>query len=135
MATDALRSRLRPGRVAEVVRRPAPALQGRSLLQLALAHRHTDVRKAVERCSTYGECNQSVDNRVEERLAAVVATVQRIVEESGDPNGFDADAWTREWVHEPLRTLGARPIDLLQKDEGMDEVLRLLRQMQAGTYR
>jgi uncharacterized protein (DUF2384 family) len=93
------------------------------------------VRKAVERCSTYGECNQSVDNRVEERLAAVVATVQRIVEESGDPNGFDADAWTREWVHEPLRTLGARPIDLLQKDEGMDEVLRLLRQMQAGTYR
>lgn len=74
-------------------------------------------------------------DRVEARLAAVVATVQRLVEESGDPTGFDAEAWTREWVQEPLRTLGARPIDLLDTDEGLAEVLRLLRQIQAGVYR
>lgn len=78
----------------------------------------------------------SIDERVDERMAVVVATVQRIVEESGDPDGFDARQWVREWVHEPLRTLGGtRPIDLLQTDEGLDEVLRLLRQAQAGTYR
>lgn len=47
--TDALESRLRPGRVAEVVRRPAAVLGGLSLLQLALAHRHAEVHAAVEK--------------------------------------------------------------------------------------
>lgn len=49
VATEALRSRLRPRRVAEVVRRRAPVLGGCSLLEMARAHRHADVRTAVER--------------------------------------------------------------------------------------
>lgn len=48
VATDTLQGRLRRETVAEIVRRPAPTLQGRSLLQLALAHRYADVRAAVE---------------------------------------------------------------------------------------
>lgn len=73
---------------------------------------------------------------VDQRLAAVVATAQRIVEESGDPRGFDAERWVRKWVREPLATLGGeRPIDLLQTDKGLVAVLQLLRQMQAGVYR
>lgn len=72
---------------------------------------------------------------LDERLAAVVTTVQQIVEESGDPSGFDAEEWVREWVNQPLRTLGgARPIEMLQTDDGLAEVVRLLRQAQAGVY-
>lgn len=72
---------------------------------------------------------------LDERLATVVATVQRIVEESGDPSGFDATKWVHAWVQEPLGPLGgARPLDLLQTDEGLAKVVRLLRQIQAGVY-
>lgn len=48
-ATRELARRLRPGRIPEVVRRPAETLQDRSLLQLALDGRHREVREAVER--------------------------------------------------------------------------------------
>lgn len=47
-ATVLLVAHVREERVADVVRRAAPAMGGRSLLELALAHRHEEVRKAVK---------------------------------------------------------------------------------------
>lgn len=46
-ATDCLTRHLRPERVPDVVRRPAVALGGASLLDLATAGRHAEVRRAV----------------------------------------------------------------------------------------
>jgi transposase-like protein len=46
-ATDILERRLKPERIAAVVRRTAPVLEGASLYDLALAGRHADVLQAV----------------------------------------------------------------------------------------
>lgn len=48
-ATAALQARIRPERVAEVVSPPAVALDGHSLLDLALGHRHAELRTVVAR--------------------------------------------------------------------------------------
>jgi transcriptional regulator with XRE-family HTH domain len=46
-ATDLLSRKVKRERIAAVVRRPAAFLDGRSLLELALAGQHADVRNAV----------------------------------------------------------------------------------------
>lgn len=66
---------------------------------------------------------------------ALTAIVQRIVNESGDPVGFDARAWTLEWIHEPVPALGgARPIDYMLTAEGSALVETLVHRMQTGAY-
>lgn len=61
--------------------------------------------------------------------------VQRIVEESGNPEGFDALAWTSAWIRERVPALGgARPMDFLGTEEGMALVEGLLRQEQSDAY-
>lgn len=48
---------------------------------------------------------------------SLAALVQRLVDESGDPVGFDARAWTVAWLHEPMPALGgARPLDYIATD-------------------
>jgi hypothetical protein len=47
-ATDMLDRRVKRERIPAVVRRPAEALGGRSLYELACAGRHAEVREAVE---------------------------------------------------------------------------------------
>jgi hypothetical protein len=39
-------------------------------------------------------------------IAEMVAQVQRMVEESGNPQGFDAKAWFDDWLTRPLPALG-----------------------------
>jgi len=46
-ANDVLCRHLKPERIAAVVRRPAPVLDGRSLLEMAAAGRHREVNAAV----------------------------------------------------------------------------------------
>jgi hypothetical protein len=48
-ATDELDRRVKRERIPAVVRRPAPDLAGRSLLDLAMENRHAEVRQAVAR--------------------------------------------------------------------------------------
>lgn len=48
-ATEELRRRVRRERIPAVVRRSADSLGGRSLLEMAQAGEHAEVRKAVER--------------------------------------------------------------------------------------
>lgn len=74
----------------------------------------------------------AVDPRHVDSLAAIV---RRIVNESGNPVGFDACAWTTEWIHEAVPALGGgRPIDFMVTAEGRALVETLVLQMQSGAY-
>lgn len=68
-------------------------------------------------------------------VARLVGQLQAMVEESGDPRGFDAPAWLSRWLRQPLRALGGvAPMELLDTIEGQTLVSRTLAQMQSGAY-
>jgi len=68
-------------------------------------------------------------------LAKLVGQLEAMVEESGEPEGFNAPEWLSRWLHEPLPALGGgRPIDLLDTMEGQALVSRVLSQIQSGAY-
>lgn len=68
-------------------------------------------------------------------IAKLVGQVQAMVEESGEPKGFDAARWLSQWLQNPLPALGSqRPIDLLDTMEGQALVSQLLGQTQSGAY-
>jgi uncharacterized protein (DUF2384 family) len=74
---------------------------------------------------------------VERRRAVkmLIAQVQTMVEESGNPNGFDAARWVREWLQKPLPALGGkRPVEYMSTQEGRELVGRLLAMAQSGAY-
>lgn len=78
--------------------------------------------------------NQDQSERVM-GLIRLIGQVRRIVEESGDPEGFDAAHWVADWLDAPLGALGGRrPADLMDTADGRALVTNLVRQMQAGTY-
>lgn len=66
---------------------------------------------------------------------SLAALVRRMVTESGDPEGFDAEAWTEEWLSTGCLALGGRrPVDFVGTTQGRRMVLQLLAQMQSGAY-
>jgi putative toxin-antitoxin system antitoxin component (TIGR02293 family) len=68
-------------------------------------------------------------------VARLIGQVQAIVEESGNPEGFDASAWVRRWLSEPNSALGdRRPSELLDTMEGQSLVSNTLAQMQSAAY-
>ena len=68
-------------------------------------------------------------------VARLVAQIQNIVNESGNPLGFDAAAWMSRWLNEPLPALGGvSPLDLLDTMEGQALVSNTLAQIQSGAY-
>jgi hypothetical protein len=65
--------------------------------------------------------------------AWLVALVERIVQESGDPVDFDAVKWTTEWLEEANPALGGRkPAEFLDSGEGCAIVRGLVLRMQSG---
>jgi putative toxin-antitoxin system antitoxin component (TIGR02293 family) len=65
----------------------------------------------------------------------LVGHLAAIVQESGNPEGFDAAAWMSRWLNEPVPALGsARPIDLMDTMEGQALVSTTLGQLQSGAY-
>lgn len=61
--------------------------------------------------------------------------VQQIVTESGNPEGFDAEAWLQEWLAAPLPAFGnRRPWDVLQEPEGLALVRATLLQIQKASF-
>jgi len=82
--------------------------------------------------------NESLSPEESERvigLAKLVGQIEAMVEESGEPAGFDAAAWLSQWLREPVPALGnLRPIDLLDTMEGQALVSQVLGQMQSGAY-
>ena len=68
-------------------------------------------------------------------VARLIAQVQNIVVEPGNPQGFDAAVWMARWLNEPLPALsGARPLDLLDTMDGQARFSNTLAQIQSGAY-
>ena len=68
-------------------------------------------------------------------MARLVGQLEAIVQESGDPKGFDPTAWMARWLNDPLPALGGtRPIDLMDTMEGQALVSTVLAQLQSGAY-
>jgi len=68
-------------------------------------------------------------------LGSLVALVQRIVEESGNPVGFDSHAWSLEWLQNRVPALGgARPVDYMGTAVGRAFIYQMVLQMQTGAY-
>ncbi|WP_266170166.1 antitoxin Xre/MbcA/ParS toxin-binding domain-containing protein [Dyella subtropica] len=74
-------------------------------------------------------------NHREEGTAKLIAVVQRMVEESGDPVNFDAEHWVRAWLDTPLPALGNHlPISYLDSDGGLELLESLLIRTQSGAF-
>ena len=70
-----------------------------------------------------------------EHVLALTDMVQRMVNESGDPVGFDAHAWTMGWLQRPCPALGwVPPAKYMVSPEGREIVERIVLSMQSGTY-
>lgn len=68
-------------------------------------------------------------------IARLVGQVQAMVEESGDPAGFNAAQWVARWLEEPLAALGGRsPGQLMDTAEGQAIVSNVLARAQSGAY-
>ncbi len=82
--------------------------------------------------------NQILSASESERVigyARLVGQVEAMVQESGNPDGFDAAAWLSRWLTGPLPALGGtRPIDLMDTMEGQALVSATLAKAQSGAY-
>lgn len=68
-------------------------------------------------------------------IETLAALVQRMVEESGDPMGFDAQIWLRHWMRRPNAALEHRlPLDVLSEPSGLEQVRSTLMCAQSGAY-
>ena len=67
--------------------------------------------------------------------ATLLDQVRQMVQESGCPAGFDADAWLKSWLAEPLPALdGTLPGAWLEQPEGQAMVSSILRRIQSSAY-
>lgn len=67
-------------------------------------------------------------------MARLIGQVQAMVEESGDPEGFDAALWVARWLERPLPALGRCPAEFMDTHDGQRLVSDLVARMQSGTY-
>jgi putative toxin-antitoxin system antitoxin component (TIGR02293 family) len=97
---------------------------------------------------TLGLARATIDRKVRENrllsvdessrvlgMARLVGQVQSMVEESGNPEGFDAAHWVANWLEQPLPALGGRPpAELMDTPDGQALVSDLVARMQSGAY-
>jgi putative toxin-antitoxin system antitoxin component (TIGR02293 family) len=68
-------------------------------------------------------------------IARLVGQVQTMVEESGNPRGFEAARWLAGWLDRPLPALGGKlPAEFMDTADGRALVSDLLAQQQSGAY-
>jgi putative toxin-antitoxin system antitoxin component (TIGR02293 family) len=68
-------------------------------------------------------------------LSRLIGQVQAMVEQSGDPEEFDAAHWVANWIERPNPALGGRlPADLMDTVGGQELVGSVLSKMQSGAY-
>lgn len=68
-------------------------------------------------------------------IASLIGKVQTMVDESGEPTGFDAALWVAAWLARPLPALGgATPASYMDTFEGQKLVAELLSMSQSGAY-
>lgn len=70
-----------------------------------------------------------------DQLESLVATVQRMVEESGSPQDFDAHVWLEGWLTQTVPALGfKKPAEVLKEPGGFARVQQIFSGMQSGAY-
>ena len=68
-------------------------------------------------------------------MARLVGQAQAMIEESGDPTGFNAAEWVAQWLARPVGALGGRrPGELMDTAEGQALVSNLLNRAVSGAY-
>jgi putative toxin-antitoxin system antitoxin component (TIGR02293 family) len=68
-------------------------------------------------------------------VEALIGQVQKMVNESGDPVGFDAARWVGHWITGPVPALGGEtPASYMDTFEGQKLVANLLAMSQSGAY-
>jgi uncharacterized protein (DUF2384 family) len=68
-------------------------------------------------------------------FAKLVGQVQTLVNESGDPESFDAARWLAQWLERPMPALGGRPpAEYMDTAEGQQIVAGLLERTRGGAY-
>jgi len=68
-------------------------------------------------------------------VETLIGMVQTMVEQSGNPEGFDAARWVSVWLAQPLPALGgATPASYMDTFEGQKLVTGLLAMSQSGAY-
>ncbi len=69
-------------------------------------------------------------------LLRLISTLQRLLDESGDPArvaDFDLEGWVSTWLREPLPEFnGKTPADMLRNPEGQRALEELLERMRGG---
>ncbi|MEX4004992.1 antitoxin Xre-like helix-turn-helix domain-containing protein [Paraburkholderia sp. EG285A] len=68
-------------------------------------------------------------------LARLIGQVQTIVQQSGEPERFDAAIWVGNWLSHPNPALGGQhPGEFLDTIEGLGLLGSLIARMQSGAY-
>ncbi|SOE63487.1 Protein of unknown function [Burkholderia sp. D7] len=71
----------------------------------------------------------------ENSFTDLVRQVEKMVAESGNPEGFDAAQWLAAWMERSVPALGGRrPAEYMDTVEGRALISRLLAMMQSGAY-
>jgi putative toxin-antitoxin system antitoxin component (TIGR02293 family) len=103
--------------------------QGAALKALRLSPATVNKKAKQDQTLSPGESERVIG------IAKLVGQLEAMIQESGDPAGFDAPAWMAHWLQEPLPAFGgARPIDMLDTMEGQSLVSTALAQVQSGAY-
>jgi uncharacterized protein (DUF2384 family) len=83
----------------------------------------------------FTEQDEHMENDRASGIVSLVAQVQTMVEQSGNPNGFDTATWVARWLDRPLPALGGqKPGDLMDTPDGRTLVGTIVGRMQSGAY-
>jgi putative toxin-antitoxin system antitoxin component (TIGR02293 family) len=103
--------------------------QGTALRALKLSPATVNKKAKQDQTLSPGESERVIG------LAKLVGQLEAAIQESGNPEGFDAAVWMSRWLNDPVPALGgARPIDLMDTMEGQALVSTTLAQLQSGAY-
>lgn len=64
----------------------------------------------------------------------LVATVDRLIAQSGNSTNFDAESWVDQWVTELLPALGATPRDYVLAGNDCELLVKLMLQAQSSSF-
>ena len=68
-------------------------------------------------------------------FAKLIGQVETIIQDSGNPEGFDAAHWLKGWISRPLAALGnRRPDEFMDTSDGREMISQVLARGQTGAY-
>jgi putative toxin-antitoxin system antitoxin component (TIGR02293 family) len=92
-------------------------------------------RATVDRKARANQALSVVESERVMGLAKLVGQAQAMVNESGDPVGFDAAKWVAGWLERPMPALDGRtPGEYMDTAEGQQIVAGLLERARSGTF-